>query len=71
MGLFCIEWKEKLLTDGVLIDNGLTYSFTEDCIFGSPSTAAAVVMGRSANGLIEWKLKNGVTLKEYESVQSL
>ena len=66
-----LKLREKLLAEGVLIDNGLTYSFTEDYIFGSPSTAAAVVMGRSANGLIEWKLKNGITLKEYESVQSM
>ena len=29
--------------------------FTENKIFGSPSTAAAVVMGRSANGLTEWR----------------
>lgn len=42
------------------------FEFTEDYLFSSPSTAAAVVMGRSANGLIEWKLKDGSTLRENE-----
>ncbi|WP_394371575.1 DUF4357 domain-containing protein [Candidatus Sulfidibacterium hydrothermale] len=39
----------------------------EDYEFSSPSTAAAIVMGRNANGLTEWKLKDGTTLKDYES----
>jgi hypothetical protein len=30
-------------------------------------TAAAIVMGRNANGLTEWKSKDGKTLKEFES----
>jgi hypothetical protein len=40
---------------------------TEDYLASSPSTAAVIVMGRNANGLTEWKLENGTTLKEYES----
>ena len=40
--------------------------FVKDYLFSSPSAAAAVVLGRSANGLTEWKLKNGTTLKEFE-----
>ncbi|WP_419195173.1 DUF4357 domain-containing protein, partial [Novipirellula herctigrandis] len=28
------------------------------------STAAAVVLGRNANGWVEWKDKNGATLSE-------
>ncbi len=36
-------------------------------IFSSPSTAAVMVMGRNANGLIEWKQKNGKTLKDFET----
>lgn len=42
------------------------FEFTQDYLFSSPSTAAAVVMGRSANGLIEWKLRDGSNLKENE-----
>lgn len=40
--------------------------FKEDYLFSSPSTAAAVIMGRSANGLLEWKDKSGKTLKDIE-----
>ena len=39
------------------------YVFTKDYIFSSPSTAASIVMGRSANGLTEWATEDGVTLK--------
>jgi len=44
------------------------YVFTEDYIFSSPTTAAVIVMGRNANGLVEWKLKDGKTLKEFEAI---
>lgn len=37
-----------------------------DVLFGSPSGAAVFVLGRSANGLIEWKTPEGRTLKELE-----
>ena len=39
----------------------------EDYLASSPSAAAAIVMGRSANGLVEWRRKDGMKLKEYES----
>jgi len=57
-----------------LIDNGDlqlvdgNYVFTEDYIFSSPTTAAVIVMGRNANGLVEWKLADGRKLKEYEAL---
>lgn len=41
--------------------------FSEDYIFSSPSTAACIVLGRNANGLTEWKMENGKSLKDYES----
>ncbi|MDZ4097186.1 MAG: GIY-YIG nuclease family protein [Methylophilaceae bacterium] len=41
--------------------------FANDYLFSSPSTAAAVIMGRSANGLVEWKDKNGRELKTIEA----
>jgi len=47
--------------------NGDIYEFSEDFIFSSPSTAAVMVMGRNANGLQEWKLSNGKTLKDFET----
>lgn len=38
--------------------------FTRPYTFDSPSAAAAVVLGRSANGLVEWKTDAGETLKQ-------
>jgi hypothetical protein len=38
--------------------------FVKDYLFTSPSLAAAMVLGRNANGLTEWKNENKKTLKE-------
>ncbi|MFZ6050758.1 GIY-YIG nuclease family protein [Halocola ammonii] len=62
-----VNFRNKLLDQGVLIDKGEWLSFPEDQVFSSPSTAASIVLGRNANGLTEWKLKDGTTLKEFES----
>jgi hypothetical protein len=59
--------RQELITDGILIEKGEYFEFTEDYIFSSPSTAAVMVLGRNANGLTEWKQKSGKTLKEFES----
>ena len=40
------------------------YVFTRDHLFASPSMAALAVMGRSANGWMEWKSPQGKTLNE-------
>ncbi|RMG28929.1 MAG: GIY-YIG nuclease family protein [Bacteroidetes bacterium] len=58
--------RERLIESGVIEKQHASYKFTEDYIFSSPSTAATIVMGRNANGLTEWKLKDGTALKEYE-----
>jgi len=62
-----LNLRQSLIDKKVLKLTGETYEFTEDYIFSSPSTAAVIVMGRNANGLMEWKLSNGKTLKEFES----
>ena len=54
--------RAQIISEKVVID----FEFTQDYLFSSPSTAAAVVMGRSANGLKEWKLKDGSNLGENE-----
>lgn len=54
--------RAQIISENVVID----FEFTQDYLFSSPSTAAAVVMGRSANGLKEWKLKDGSNLGENE-----
>jgi hypothetical protein len=56
--------RNDLKENGVLIEKDGVFIFTKDHIFSSPSTAAATVLARSANGWIEWKFKNGKTLDE-------
>ena len=62
-----ITLRQKLINEGVLVNKGEYYEFSDDYIFSSPSTAAVMVMGRNANGLTEWKQKDGKTLKEFEN----
>ncbi|MBL7983188.1 MAG: GIY-YIG nuclease family protein [Flavobacteriales bacterium] len=55
----------ELVASKVLVPAGPdTLRFTKDYEFTSPSTAAAVVLGRSANGWTEWKDAEGRTLDE-------
>jgi len=54
------KWNELRSTKVVNKNN----IFVTDVLFLSPSTAAAMVLGRNANGLTEWKNKDGKTLKE-------
>ncbi|MDF2192359.1 GIY-YIG nuclease family protein [Paraflavitalea sp. CAU 1676] len=61
-----LRLRQRLIEEEVLIENGESYEFSEDYVFSSPSTAAVMVMGRNANGLEEWKLSNGTTLKDFE-----
>ena len=60
--------RSQLVTEGVLAaqpgSTGSLLVFTRDHLFSSPSTAAMAVMGRSANGWIEWKTASGRTLDE-------
>ncbi|MFM7844642.1 MAG: GIY-YIG nuclease family protein [Planctomycetota bacterium] len=57
------EMRKALLANGVLKLEVGKHIFTQDYVFTSPSTAASVVLGRSANGREEWKTKDGKTLK--------
>ena len=54
--------RDKLIASVVMEERDGEYIFTQDFLFSSPSTAAAVVLGRSANGWIEWKDDHGQTL---------
>lgn len=63
-----ITYRQKLIDEGVLVSKGEYFEFSDDYIFSSPSTAAAMLMGRNANGLTEWKNKDGKTLKEFETI---
>jgi hypothetical protein len=62
-----LNLRQQLIAKQIIIEKGEFFEFPEDYIFSSPSSAASIVMGRNANGLTEWKLKDGKTLKEFES----
>ena len=62
-----ITLRQSLIDDNIINEINEKLVFNEDYLFSSPSAAAAVVMGRSANGLTEWKLKDGRILKAVES----
>ena len=64
------DLRQELIGNGVLGLQGGLYQFTQDYSFSSPSTAAAVVLGRSANGRIEWKAADGRTLKELQEAEA-
>ena len=55
--------RRELIADKNMRQTADGYRFTKDWLFGSPSAAAAVCSGKSANGLIEWKDESGTTLK--------
>jgi hypothetical protein len=60
----------KTLVDGGILDlQGDQYVVTQDHVFNSPSTAAAVMAGRSANGRREWKDGSGKELKAIQAEQ--
>ena len=58
--------RESLVQSGalVLVEGGASLRLSTDHVFKSPSAAAAVLLGRSAAGPIEWKDAAGRTLKE-------
>jgi Domain of unknown function (DUF4357) len=64
------DLRQELISNGVLAMQGGLYQFTQDYSFSSPSTAAAVVLGRSANGRVEWKAADGRTLKEIQEAEA-
>lgn len=63
--------RDELIDNGVIRQSNEILEVTEDYVFSSPSTAAVMIMGRNANGLTEWKLKNGTTLKDFETEKKL
>lgn len=58
--------RAKLVEEGALVFQDLRYRFNRDVLFATPSSAASVVLGRSANGRIELIDDAGRTLKGIE-----
>jgi len=62
--------RANLIKDGVLLDKHNHYIFSQDYVFDSPSAAAAMILGRSANGRTEWKTADGTTLKALQESET-
>ena len=58
------RFRNQLMAEGILATQGDALVFTRDHLFASPSMAAVVLMGRTANGWINWKNAQGQTLDE-------
>jgi len=60
--------RNRLIEAGELVEKDGKLVFTKDTEFSSPSAAAALIHGGSANGLTAWKNQSGQLLKEIEGV---
>jgi len=60
----CPKYAKKKREHYQDIINNLT--LLEDILFNTPSGAASFVLGRSANGYIEWKNEEGLTLRQLD-----
>jgi hypothetical protein len=59
--------RNRLIEEGGLVKDGDKYVFVKDTEFSSPSAAAAVIHGGSANGLTAWINVKGKSLKELQN----
>ncbi|HTH46726.1 MAG TPA: GIY-YIG nuclease family protein [Candidatus Limnocylindria bacterium] len=57
--------KQHLATGGLMQKDGFLF-FAKDIEFDSPSAAAAVICGGTANGLTSWKNDQGISLKQLD-----
>jgi hypothetical protein len=65
---FSVSLRDELRKSGILKQRGKQcLEFAEDYEFSSPSTAAAVLVGASANGRDFWKTPEGITLKQLQA----
>lgn len=60
-----IKMRMRLINKGIISSD---FIFLTDYIFTSPSVAASIVMGRSANGRTEWKTADNRNIKDIEEV---
>jgi hypothetical protein len=62
--------REKLVREGALVPahDGRAMRFARDQVFASPGAAAAVVVGRTANGRSDWKIQgSGVSFGDWQA----
>jgi 5-methylcytosine-specific restriction protein B len=60
--------QKRLLKEGVVEKAGEHLRFTKDHLFDSPSGAAMVILGRTANGWREWRNSTGETLSKVKRI---
>jgi hypothetical protein len=65
---YVLTQRKELIADGTLIEKEGLFLFTKDSEFSSPSAAAAVIHGGSANGLTAWKNEDGKSLKQLDEL---
>jgi hypothetical protein len=63
---YVVAERNQLIADGTLVEKDGFLAFTKDTEFTSPSAAAAVIHGGSANGLTAWKTEGGKSLKQLD-----
>jgi hypothetical protein len=64
---YLVDMRASLRGRGILAEDGDFLKLTQDYTFDSPSTAAGVMLGRSANGRTEWQDEQGRTLKAIQA----
>jgi hypothetical protein len=63
---YVVAQRKQLIADRVLIEKEGFLIFTKDAEFSSPSAAAVVIHGGSANGLTAWVSTDGKSLKQLD-----
>ena len=64
---YLTDLRATLVANGVLEQDGDSFVVAQDYEFRSPSSASAAMEGRTSNGRIEWRDKDGRTLKELQA----
>ena len=61
------QLRDRLLQEGILVEEGEHVRLTRSQLFDSPSAAASVLSGGNKNGRTEWRDAGGNTLKELQA----
>jgi hypothetical protein len=64
------RFRNRLISEGILVPENGRLLVAKDHLFSSPSTAALALMGRTANGWLEWRTSEGKTLREAKQLNS-
>ena len=60
------QLRDRLLREGILVEEGDHVKLTKSHLFDSPSAAASVLSGGNKNGRTQWRDAAGRTLKELQ-----